>query len=214
MDFYSSRIKLAIDFAARTHAHQIRKSTGVPYIVHPLAVFSMVACALRVSQLGDDYEASNIMVAALLHDTIEDSLPDDPVTRESLCEEFGEQVAEIVDQMSIRKDGRTWKERKCAGIQKIKGMLWGAMLVKAADCIANMTDFICQYRRKEDAILKDFGADKADQLWNFDETYLALRDNWSDNPLLPDYVACLEELRELWQGEDPTKSSASRGAKD
>ena len=68
---------------AAAHAGQTRKS-GEPYITHPVAVAGVLA------EQKVDVET---LVAAILHDTIEDT----PLTREQLAAEFGETVAELVD---------------------------------------------------------------------------------------------------------------------
>lgn len=76
-------LQRAYDVAEERHASQMRKS-GDPYITHPLAVASILA------DLGMD---TTTLVAALLHDTVEDtgySLP-------QLTADFGEEVAHLVD---------------------------------------------------------------------------------------------------------------------
>ncbi|MFC6697547.1 RelA/SpoT family protein [Nocardioides daphniae] len=69
--------------AERLHAPQKRKS-GDPYITHPLAVTTILA------EIG---MTEPVLVAALLHDTVEDT----PYTLEELTAEFGEEVAALVD---------------------------------------------------------------------------------------------------------------------
>ncbi len=76
-------LRRAWEVGAAAHAGQTRKS-GEPYITHPVAVAQVLA------ELGLDVEA---LIAAILHDTIEDT----PLTREELAAEFGEAVAELVD---------------------------------------------------------------------------------------------------------------------
>ncbi|WP_251277041.1 HD domain-containing protein, partial [Enterobacter hormaechei] len=76
-------LRRAWEVGAAAHAGQTRKS-GEPYITHPVAVAQVLA------ELGLDVEA---LIAAILHDTIEDT----PLTREALAAEFGEPVAELVD---------------------------------------------------------------------------------------------------------------------
>ena len=73
----------AFGVGASAHAGQERKS-GEPYITHPVAVARVLA------ELGMDAET---IIAALLHDTLEDTA----LTREVLAGEFGEVVAELVD---------------------------------------------------------------------------------------------------------------------
>jgi guanosine-3',5'-bis(diphosphate) 3'-pyrophosphohydrolase len=76
-------LQRAYDVAEDKHAHQRRKS-GDPYITHPLAVATILA------ELGMD---TTTLIAALLHDTVEDT--DYPLSR--LTEEFGDEVSHLVD---------------------------------------------------------------------------------------------------------------------
>ncbi|MBQ7040812.1 bifunctional (p)ppGpp synthetase/guanosine-3',5'-bis(diphosphate) 3'-pyrophosphohydrolase [Candidatus Saccharibacteria bacterium] len=79
----NSRIKKAIDLATKAHEGQLRKS-GDPYISHPLAVMKIV------EDWGMDEDT---IIAAVLHDTVEDT----DVTLEDIKNEFGENVAFLVD---------------------------------------------------------------------------------------------------------------------
>ncbi|MGH3902836.1 MAG: RelA/SpoT family protein [Pseudonocardiaceae bacterium] len=76
-------LQRAYDVAEQKHSHQQRKS-GDPYITHPLAVSTILA------ELGMD---TTTLVAALLHDTVEDT--DYSLYR--LTEDFGDEVAQLVD---------------------------------------------------------------------------------------------------------------------
>ena len=77
------RVREAYRMGARAHEGQTRKS-GEPYITHPVAVAGILA------DLRLDAEA---VIAAILHDTIEDT----PVKRADIAGAFGEEVAELVD---------------------------------------------------------------------------------------------------------------------
>ncbi|WP_041451725.1 RelA/SpoT family protein [Hoyosella subflava] len=76
-------LQRAYDVAESKHSEQVRKS-GDPYITHPLAVASILA------ELGMD---TTTLIAALLHDTVEDT----GYSLEQLREDFGEEVAHLVD---------------------------------------------------------------------------------------------------------------------
>ena len=91
-------IDRAAKFAEQAHRGAHRKGTRIPYIVHPLET------ALIASMLTNDEE---ILAAALLHDTIEDT----DVTYEDLKQEFGTRVADLVAAESEDKS-KTWIERK------------------------------------------------------------------------------------------------------
>src|SRR5215210_1995219 len=90
----------AADAAARWHVHQRRKGTAEePYVNHLLEVASLVAEATE----GRDVE---LVIAALLHDAIEDQ----EVPAETITKAFGTEVAEIVlevtDDKSLAKAKR------------------------------------------------------------------------------------------------------------
>ena len=84
----------AADAAARWHVHQKRKGTlGVPYINHLLEVATLVAEAT-------DGKDPALVIAALLHDSIEDQ----EVPREMIAAAFGEDVASLVEEVTDDKN--------------------------------------------------------------------------------------------------------------
>ena len=85
-DTQLNAVKRAHQFASEVHKDQTRR-TGHPYITHPSAV------ALILSEMKMDHET---IIAALLHDVIEDS----EINKSSLAKGFGRPVSEIVDGVS------------------------------------------------------------------------------------------------------------------
>lgn len=79
----TSILKKALSFSIEAHKDQFRKS-GEPYIIHPILVSSIV------SSLTDD---ESMAIAALLHDVVEDT----STTIEEIEEEFGKDVAHLVE---------------------------------------------------------------------------------------------------------------------
>ncbi len=77
------RVRKAYDLARKLHDGQKRKS-GEPYFIHPVAV------ALKLARVGADTET---IIAALLHDTVEDT----PITLEEIEKEFGETVTRLIN---------------------------------------------------------------------------------------------------------------------
>ena len=76
-------IRRAYEVAAAAHAGQVRRS-GHPFITHPLIVTEILA------SYGMD---ESTLVAAILHDTVEDT----DVTLEDTAADFGEEVADLID---------------------------------------------------------------------------------------------------------------------
>ena len=100
----------AADAAARWHVHQRRKgSAQEPYINHLLEVASLVAEATH----GKD---PDLVIAALLHDAIEDQ----EVPRELIEREFGKRVAEVVSQVTDDKTLPKEKRRRLRSKQPAK----------------------------------------------------------------------------------------------
>ena len=117
----------AAEMAARWHVHQRRKGIAQePYVNHLLEVASLVAEATG----GTD---PNLVIAALLHDAVEDQ----EVTVEGLASEFSQHVAEIVmevtDDKSLPKEERKRKQVENAGRKSDK-----AKLIKLADKTSNL----------------------------------------------------------------------------
>lgn len=117
----------AADTAAKWHTNQRRKgSNAEPYINHLLDVASMVATASE----GND---PNLVIAALLHDSIEDQ----KIPREVIAGDFGEDVASLV--MEVTDDKSLPKpERKRLQIETAPKKTNRAKLLKIADKISNM----------------------------------------------------------------------------
>ncbi len=125
-------IDKAFEVANKYHGEQKRKS-GEPYIIHPIAV-----CNILVD-LGMDYQS---LVAALLHDVVEDT----SYTIEQLIEDFGEEVALLVDGVTklgkVQLNSSDNKEEQQA--ENIRKMLLAmskdirVIIVKLADRLHNM----------------------------------------------------------------------------
>ena len=116
-------------FAADRHRGQRRKDAAAsPYINHPLALAEVLA---REGGVTDTV----VLVAALLHDTVEDT--------ETLLDEiearFGPEVAGIVAEVTDDKSLPS-KERKRLQVVKAASKSEGAKLVKLADKICNLRD--------------------------------------------------------------------------
>ena len=82
----------AVKFAVKKHKGAVRDD-GTPYVTHPLQV------AEYVRQFKESKNASMLYMAALLHDTLEDTY----TSYRELCETFSEEVASIVMELSTAK---------------------------------------------------------------------------------------------------------------
>ena len=124
-----ARVRAAAEFGASAHQGQKRLS-GEPYIAHPVATAAILA-DLRLD--------ADTLVAAILHDVIEDT----PTPKDQLAERFGADVAELVDGVT-KLDAIQFKNREEAQAESFRKMLLAmvrdlrVILVKLADRTHNM----------------------------------------------------------------------------
>jgi GTP pyrophosphokinase len=124
-----SLVRKAYEFSARAHKGQVRRS-GEPYLQHPLAVAGVL------TSMKTDVTA---IVAALLHDTLEDTV----ATPEELEREFGKDVLHLVD--GVSKIGkitfRNFEEKQAENFRKMLLSMADdirVVLIKLADRLHNM----------------------------------------------------------------------------
>jgi len=121
----------AILFATDSHQGQTRKTSNLPYIVHPLAVASNVR---KFAPREPNLEL--LMTCALLHDVVEDC----QVSVENICDSFDTNVAKIVAELTsdpelVKSMGKTQYLQ-----QKMVRMSDSALLIKLCDRLDNISD--------------------------------------------------------------------------
>src|SRR5580658_3773922 len=123
------RVREAYEFGAEKH-HGQKRVSGEPYITHPVAVADILA-DLRLD--------ADTLVAAILHDVIEDT----PTAKAEIASIFGQVVAELVDGVS-KLDQIQFKNRQEAQAESFRKMLLAmvrdirVIMVKLADRMHNM----------------------------------------------------------------------------
>ncbi|MBQ0014369.1 MAG: bifunctional (p)ppGpp synthetase/guanosine-3',5'-bis(diphosphate) 3'-pyrophosphohydrolase [Oscillospiraceae bacterium] len=140
----ADKINEAYKFAKKAHSGQCRYS-GEPYIMHPVAV------AKILFDLGMDYES---LIAALLHDTVEDT----ETGLDNISELFGKDVANLVD--GVTKLGKvpleTKEERQAENIRKMFIAMSEdirVVIIKLADRLHNMRtlEYMRDQKRRDKA---------------------------------------------------------------
>ena len=160
----SELLDRAIIFAVKAHHNTERRGKGFPYIVHPMEAVEIVAT------ITPDQE---LLAAAALHDTIEDT----DVTVEQIREAFGERVAALVHAESDQINGElfngeneeeTWHARKQAAIDRLAAASHDAKIVAMGDKLSNMRAIWRDYQTKGDALWTIFHVkDKASHEWHY-----------------------------------------------
>ena len=137
-----SRIDEARQFCIDAHAGQTRAG-GAAYSQHPIQVME----TLRDLGITDE----DVLVAALLHDVVEDT--DHPLG--TIRERFGDRVATFVNEMTLHDseyDGFEEKHRKLA--EHARRMSPEAKLIKLSDRLSNLVDLHARPEKKRDRYAK------------------------------------------------------------
>jgi guanosine-3',5'-bis(diphosphate) 3'-pyrophosphohydrolase len=118
----------AVAFAGRAHRHQLRKDGLTPYVSHAYRVCLVMRHVF-------DIDDPQLLMAAVLHDTVEDTTTD----HDDLAEHFGKEVADWVALLS--KDKRLSEtEREQAYCAQLAAAPWQVKVCKLADIFDNLMD--------------------------------------------------------------------------
>lgn len=182
----SDLLDRAIKFAVDAHHNTERRGKGFPYIVHPLEAVEIVAT------ITPDQE---LLAAAALHDTIEDT----DVTVEQIRAAFGDRIAELVHAESDQftegvSEEDSWHARKQAAIDRLAAASHDAKIVAMGDKLSNMRAIWRDYQLKGDDIWSIFHVkDKASHEWHYRGLAASLSE-LSDTFAYKEFVRLLDEV--------------------
>lgn len=146
-------LERAMQFAMEAHKGAVRKGTNKPYILHPIETVQILA-----SMNAD----TNLLVAGALHDTLEDT----DVTLLELYDQFGVDVASLVNAHTEDKR-QIWYMRKLHTIDETpKAILRQKMLI-IADKVANLRSMYNDHKLIGDELWERFNAPKHLQAWYY-----------------------------------------------
>ena len=173
----------AAKFAIEAHSGTERRGKAYPYILHPMETASIVAT------ITNDPE---MLAAALLHDTIEDT----DVTFEQIRDRFGERVATLVQcETAPMSKGLTWREKKEAQVAKLVSASYDSKVVAIGDKLSNMRGITLDYRKIGDQVWSLFHAPngKPDVEWYYRSLAKALSE-LSETLAYKEFVALMDEV--------------------
>ena len=155
----SKRLDDAIEFATKKHTEQTRKRENTPYILHPLEAAAVAA------ELTKD---EDVLIAAVLHDTVEDT----DTSIDEVREKFGNRVAELVESETENKredlpPEETWEIRKKESLEHLKNSTDPAVkILWLADKVSNIRTLYRLYQKEGDALWNHFNMkDIKKQAW-------------------------------------------------
>lgn len=174
-----NRIHRAIEFAAIKHREQVRKGTNIPYIVHPMEVMQILTA---------EGCAEDLIIAGLLHDTVEDT----DTEIEEIEEQFGAHVAALVAAESEDKS-KTWEERKQHTLDYLSTCGEEEAICCFADKLSNMTSIAEDYERIGEKVWERFRRGKEQEAWYYRGIAEATK-RFSDRELWKRYSALVNKV--------------------
>lgn len=174
------KIDKAILYATKAHDGQRRKTDNVAMIFHPYTV----AMILQYNGMNE-----NMVIAGILHDVVEDT----KFTIEDIKNEFGNDIAKIVDEVTENK-ALPWKERKIEAIDKIRTASFEGKMVECADKINNLETLYELIKTKGNEVWKSFNKPYEEQKWYYSQMYNAVVENTEENDLIIRYKNILNKI--------------------
>jgi len=157
----TGRFAAAVDFAVAAHGEQTRKGGSIPYVAHLLAVASLV-----LEADGDE----ELAIAALLHDTIEDT----GTSAGDIAARFGPRVAAVVEACTDtdERPKPAWRPRKERFLARLGATETSTdvLVVVRADKLHNTRSMLFGYRAVGEPFWDRFKVGPDEQLWYLSST--------------------------------------------
>jgi (p)ppGpp synthase/HD superfamily hydrolase len=155
-----SKLASGLDLAIKAHQGQLRKSTTIPYISHPMAVASI---ALEFGATEDQ------AIAALLHDAIEDG---GTQYANIIKEQFGIHVHDLVQGCTDGTPDATgkkapWLERKTAYLHHLAAASDEVLLVSCSDKLHNARAIVSDLINEGPSVFNRFSSTTEQTLWYY-----------------------------------------------
>jgi (p)ppGpp synthase/HD superfamily hydrolase len=157
-DALDGRFADALGYATRTHAGQVRRGDGRPYIAHLLRVSGLV-----IQEGGSEDEA----IAALLHDAVEDQGGFERLR--DIRAHYGDVVADMVDECtdSYGDPKPPWRRRKEQYLAELERCSPGGLLVSLADKVDNVRTMLREHRVHGKGLWERSGRRPEDARWYY-----------------------------------------------
>lgn len=189
---YSTQYEEALRLAIIAHRQQMRKGSGLPYIIHPIHV--------SVILLRHGF-STEVAVAGLLHDVVEDQ----GFALAEIRRQFGELVAQMVDAVSEQKydaagQRRPWKARKQEALNQIRVADTEAVALKAADALHNVESLVEDLHWEGPEMWHHFNQGPASQLDYYREIVAVSAQRLGPHPLVDELSNAVQALARAIKG--------------
>ncbi|MDB5244669.1 MAG: relA 1 [Parcubacteria group bacterium] len=159
----------------------------MPVVTHLFSVALLVA---------EDGAPDDVVIAALLHDTLEDT----ETTRDEIISNFNRQVADYIAEVSEKKE-LPWKERKVDYLALMETVSDGALLIAIADKVDNVESRNEEFEKEGEAFLKKWTRPNSDYIWFYGEALKISQERLPDHRLTKRYGEAFAQMSRLTEGK-------------
>ena len=182
------QIYQAIHTALTAHGNQKRKLDYDQYVAHPLEVGMLLA---------KFQQPDAIICAGILHDTLEDTT----LTYDMLEQDFGADIANLVNAVTEQDKALSWHERKTQYINQINTyqshpLFKNILLIVCVDKLTNLTNIASHKTVLGDALWDMFNAGQPEQQWYY-ECILTCLEPIADHTLYQQLKAVVQDVFDL-----------------
>lgn len=179
----------AVRFAHEKHLDQTRKQSNIPYLVHPLRV------SCRLLELGYSFK---VAIAAILHDTLEDTQTTTVEIEELFTAEVKDMVVQLSEEEHPLPRKASWKIRKQATLNKALNLNPDCLAILCADKLDNLESSARQVRLfGHEALFQGMNADYEQQRWyyfNLLRIFLDRNQEFQSQILIADFKLAFETV--------------------
>jgi len=192
---YSQQYDEALQVATLAHHPQMRKGSGLPYIVHPIHV--------SVILLRHGFP-TEVAIAGLLHDVVEDQ----GYQLSKIEGQFGPRVAEMVEALTEQKrdaqgEKRPWGVRKREALEQIRDAGRETVAVKSADTLHNARSFVNDLHREGHRVWRHFNRGPQSQLDYYRRILDMTEEKFGDHPLAVELADAIDRLAQAIEETTP-----------
>jgi (p)ppGpp synthase/HD superfamily hydrolase len=193
------RIFEAVEFAARAHRGQTRKGTRVPYLLHPLRAGETL---IRLDCPDD------LVIAAILHDTVEDTA----TTFATIRKKFGQNVMEIVKACTEPDKHASWEERKRHTLETLRHAPLKILMVAAADKLDNVRAMTLDYQEAGESLWRRFKRPRAAQRWYYEGLAAVFHNRMADRKSRRLFGQFIKTVEQMFQPKNGSSAAVFRSA--
>lgn len=197
---HSERLSHAFAFSSQLHKDQKRDPSDIPYLSHLLSVAGLV-----LEHGGNEDQ----VIAALLHDALEDQSSKYPGGPDALRAEFkrsfGENVLIMVEELTDTDQSPKpeWRERKETYLAHLQNASQEVLLISCADKLHNARSILIDFRDLGDEVWHRFTGKKEGTLWYYQSLAAIFRKNAIGfDSLVSEFERTINQLMSL-SGESP-----------